>query len=113
MDWRRRTKKIEKNQLSIPGGFWNPIATVFRVNKRTLSKLASGNANPLKPNECKDFKKIKELVLKYRETIERQAEQEQKDRETFAAIKTLIDKADDYDIKKIRAALEKIKTILV
>jgi hypothetical protein len=105
-------KWIGKNEKYIPGGFWAPIEKVFRINRKTLSKLASRNVNPLKPKESKDFKQIKELVLQYRENIKQQAELERKDRENFNAIKTLIDKADDHDIKKIRAALKKIKTVL-
>ncbi|MDR0474038.1 MAG: hypothetical protein LBH43_10260, partial [Treponema sp.] len=97
--------------------FWAPVAKTFTVKgkpatKRQLAKLAGNNANDLKPEESKDFKKIKELVLQYRKTVKQQAEQERKDRETFAALKTLMDKTEDKDIKQIRAALEKIKTVI-
>jgi len=105
-------KKIEKNQLNIPGGFWNPIATVFRKNQRRLSKLAGNNANPFKPKESKGFKEIRKIVEEYREKVKRQAEQERKDRETFTAIKTIIDETAGGDIKEIRTVLEKIKTAL-
>jgi molecular chaperone DnaK (HSP70) len=111
-------KKQEKNQLGIPDGFWNSIATVFRVRENTLSNLAS-RAKKSIPGETKKFKKIKKMVEEYRKELEQQeeqkqkdAEQEQKDRETFYAIKTLIDETNSDDKKEIKTALDKIKTAL-
>jgi hypothetical protein len=80
---------IGNDVSDVPGGFWNPVESVFTlrdgisIKRGSLAKLAGHNANPLKPDESKDFQKIKILVERYRK-------QEQKDRKTLAAIKTLI-----------------------
>jgi len=54
----------------VPGGFWAPIEKVFGIKRHTLRKLAGNNANPLKPDESKDFIKIKKLLTHYREEEE-------------------------------------------
>jgi hypothetical protein len=116
-----KRKKEERNQLNMPDGFWDTIETVFKINRRTLSNLASRSKkrNPLKPGETKKFKMIKKIVEDYRKELEKQeeqkrkdAEQEQKDMETFTAIKTIISNANGDDIKEIRTIFEKIKTAL-
>ena len=109
-------KKIEKNQLNIPGGFWAPIEKVFRINRTILSNMASRarNSNPLKrgEGETEVFKEIKKIVEEYRENVKKQEEQDQKDRETFTAIKTIIGNANGEDMKEIRTVLEKIKFVM-
>ena len=96
----------------IPGGFWDPVVIVFGkkngktwANNKQLAKLAGGNANLLKPEESKDFKIIKELVLNYRM-------QRQKELESFNKIKEIIKNTDDEKPDKINTALEEIKVIL-
>jgi len=96
-----------KKQFSTTGGFWAPISTVFRVDSQTLSNMASRYNDR---DKYKPFMKIKNLVEPYREKIKQQKEQERKDRETFSAIKKIIDETNGNDIKEIRAALENIKT---
>jgi hypothetical protein len=49
------------------GGFWPPISKCFGENQRSLSRLASNNANPLKPEYSRDFIKIREILEKHRE----------------------------------------------
>jgi hypothetical protein len=110
--------KFPIRQVDIKGGFWTPIEKVFLIKgepikRRSLSHLASGNGNDIKPEKSRDFLKIKEIVEKYRENIKRQTEQEQKDMGAFFAIKILIDKTDGKNINKIRETLEKIKTVLL
>jgi hypothetical protein len=112
-------KSIGNKSTDTPGGFWAPIEKVFKINRRTLSKLASGNANPLKPEESKDFKKIKELVIPYREEVRQQEEEadrlrleEAKLREDFQAIKEFIKNSKNADIETLRKIKEKIKNIL-
>jgi len=61
----------------------------------------------------KTFEKLKKIVMEYRKKIKQQKEQEQKDRETFSAIKILIDKTNSDNIKEIMAALENIKSTLI
>jgi len=106
-----------KDKKRIPGGFWNPIETAFGVDRKTLSHLGSKMNTGNK--ESPSFKRVYKLILKNRENIKRQAEQEQKkheqeqkDMKAFFAVKMFIEKADGKDIKEIRSALEKIKTVL-
>jgi hypothetical protein len=89
----------------VPGGFWAPIETTFRKKRGTLRKLAGQNANPLKPLQSKDFRKIKDAVLRYRAENEGSLSE----REAFDAIKRLIDEAPDDEPETIRGTLEKIK----
>lgn len=91
----------------VPGGFWAPIETTFRIKRGSLRKLAGQNANPLKPPESRDFIKIKELVLRYR------AENRQLlwERGAFDAIKKLIEEAPNDEPETIRVILGKIKKI--
>jgi hypothetical protein len=108
---------IDENVPYVPGGFWSPIENIFTIKgkpitKGSLRRLAGNNANPCKPDESKDYKEIMNLVLQYREKMNKQAEQDQKSRKTFSDIKTIINKTKDNDIKKIRAALKKIKTVI-
>jgi hypothetical protein len=70
------------------------------VKRGTLRKLAGNNANPLKPEESKDFKKIKKLVERYRDEIRQY--------EKLQTIKKLIEEAENGDIES-RTAIEKIK----
>ena len=102
---------------SIPGGFWNPIAIVFKVNKRTLSNVArrkkSSHFNEIKKTVEEYRKKVEQQKVQEQQERQKQEQQEQMDRKTFAAIKILIDKANGEDIKDIKAVLEKIKTALV
>jgi len=110
-------KWVGEKEKNVPNGFWDTVETVFGVDRKRLSHLASRysaeNAGRTKPKHSRDFKKIMEFVLRYRESIKRQEEQERKDREIFAAIKTFIDEADGKDIKEIREAIEKTKTVLM
>jgi len=109
-----KRKETGENQLGIKGGFWDPIAAVFRVKKRTLSNEASRikKRNPLGSGETEKFKEIKKTVEEYRKKIQQQLEQEQRDRKIFSAIKTFMDEANGDNIKEIRTALEKIKTVI-
>jgi len=92
-------KWIGKDAFDVPGGFWDPIATVFRMNKGSLSKLASRleaeNARLKNPKESRDFRKIKEVVLRYRDILNN--------------IKSNINEADGDDMEKIRTALKELK----
>lgn len=109
----------ELSKDSITGGFWNTIATVFNVKKRTLSNTASRYSNSKDLKKLEKFEKIRKVVKEYRKELEKQeeqkrkdAEQEQNDMETFTAIKTIISNANGDDIKEIRTTFEKIKTVL-
>ncbi|WP_148257779.1 hypothetical protein [Leadbettera azotonutricia] len=101
-------KWIGSNVEYVPGGFWEPIETTFRIKRGTLRKLADNNANPLKPPESKDFMKIKAAVQQQRARID----QEKKERSAFNTIKKLIGEVEGGEPEKIREILHKIKEIL-
>ena len=97
----------------IEGGFWSQVEKVFKIDRRKLSRLASKNANPFKPEESRDIKKIKKIVLEYREALEHQAQQYQEDKNKYEAIKKIFISDIDDDIEKIRDVLKRIKIILI
>lgn len=90
----------------ITGGFWAPIEKAFNIKKGTLRKLAGNNANPLKPEQSKDFIKIKETVLQYREDSDFIRE-----RKVFQAIKKIVNDTKDEDPEIIHAALIQTQNI--
>ena len=64
-------KWIGKKETNVRGGFWYPVEKIFWIKEKpikrgTLSRLASHNANSLKPEESEDFQEINNLVLQYR-----------------------------------------------
>jgi len=50
----------------VPGGYWSPIEKAFKIKRHSLRRLAGNNGNPCKPDESKDFKKIKPILEKHR-----------------------------------------------
>jgi hypothetical protein len=88
----------------VPGGFWAPIETTFRIKRGTLRKLAGNNANPLKPPQSKDFIKIQAAVQQHRGRIR----QEKKEMAAFNSIKKLIGEVERGEPEKIREILQKI-----
>jgi len=100
-----------------PGGFWAPIEYVFlikgkQIKRGTLSKLASGNGNPLKPHESTDFKMIKKIVNEYRKKIEQQEKEQQILNNNIQAIQDIINNINDDDIKTLQTAKIKLKKII-
>jgi hypothetical protein len=98
----------------VPGGFWAPIESVFGIKRHSLRKLAGQNANPLKPDESRDFKKIK-AVLQQLRIKERKEEHE---RLAFRYIKHLIFceadlEGDNEEPEKIHRILGKIGAIFI
>jgi len=91
------------------GGLWDPISTVYGIDNQVLSNLAS-RYNDSQKKKHKKFEELKTKVEQYRKE---QKQQEQKYRETFTTIKTLIDETNSDDMKEIKIALEKIKTVLI
>ncbi|MDR2595750.1 MAG: hypothetical protein LBC76_00365 [Treponema sp.] len=96
---------------SCKGGLWDPISTVYGIDNQVLSNLASRYNSRERKHE--EFEELKIKVRQYREEQKRQEQQERKDRETFTVIKTLIDETNGDDIKDIRTAFLKIKTVLI
>ena len=88
----------------IVGGFWSPIERAFGIKRHTLRKLAGNNANPLKPDESRDFKAIKETLQKRRKL----EEVRQFKRRIYRYIKGLILSAKNEDDETIDGILRKI-----
>jgi len=102
-------KWIGRNETNVRGGFWRPVEKMFLIKgkpikKGTLSRLASNNANPLKPDESSDFRMIMEIVQQYRGKNEKQ-------QKTFCTIKDIIRETDEFP-ETMQEALEKIKSLL-
>jgi hypothetical protein len=51
------------------GGFWSPISKCFGIDRRSLSRGASHNANPLKKEYSKAFIKIRPVLEKHRKKV--------------------------------------------
>jgi hypothetical protein len=93
----------------IIGGFWSPISKCFGINRRTLSRLASNNANPLKPEYSRDFIKIKAVLEKHR-TKERIKQNEKR---MYDYIKKLILFAENEEPETIHEIVNKIGAIFL
>jgi hypothetical protein len=91
----------------VSGGFWAPIENTFGIKRHTLRKLAGNNANPLKPEQSRDFKKIKALVQKHRTREQIKL----KEKRIFRYIKTLVLEMENEEPETIHTVLEKICTI--
>ena len=96
----------DSNLCGVTGGFWSPIEKVFKINKRTLSKLASRNSDPWKQEISKDFKIIKEVVSQHREELAKR----QKYKSAFADIEEIIKKTSN-EVDEIQKAIKEIKKI--
>jgi hypothetical protein len=91
------------------GGFWAPISKCFGINRRSLSRLASNNANPLKPEYSRDFIKIKAVLEKHR----KKERTKQTERRIYNYIKKLILFAEDEEPETIHEIVHKIGTIFL
>jgi hypothetical protein len=91
------------------GGFWSPISKCFGINRRRLSKLASNNANPLKPEYSRDFIKIRAVLEKHR-TKERIKQNEKR---MYDYIKKLILFAENEEPETIHEITQKIGAIFL
>jgi hypothetical protein len=93
----------------VTGGFWAPIARTFGETQRSLSRNASNNANPRKPDESKDFSKIKAILQQHRKEQEiRQTEQR-----IYNYIKKLILFAEDETPETVHEIVHKIGAIFI
>jgi hypothetical protein len=91
----------------VPGGFWSEIEPLFGIKRGTLRRLASHNANYLKPPESRDFIKIKASLQQYRTGIK----QQQKEKDDFNAIKKLVAVVEDDNPEKMHKVLLEIKKL--
>ena len=93
----------------IEGGFWAPVENAFGIKRHSLRKLAGRNGNYCKPDESRDFMKIKPILQQRR----KQEELAQMKRRIFRYIKYLIlFEAKDEKQETIDKILEKICEIL-
>ena len=95
--------------VSVPGGFWAPIEKAFGIKRHSLRRLAGNNANPLKPDISRAFKKIKPILQQLRA----KQKSENTERQVYNYIKMLILLAKDEKQETIRIILEKIAAILI
>jgi len=93
----------------IIGGFWAPIEKAFGIKRHSLRKLAGHNANPLKPDESLDFKRIKPILQRHREQ-ERAKKNLQR---AFRHIKYLVLEAEDEEPETVLAVMQKISALFV
>jgi hypothetical protein len=93
----------------VVGGFWSPIEACFGVNRRTLSRLASNNANPLKPERSRDFIKIKAALEKHH----REEHIKYNEKRIYNYIKKLILFAEDEEPETIHEIVRKIGAIFL
>jgi hypothetical protein len=93
----------------VTGGFWAPIAKCFGEDRRSLSRLASKNANPLKPERSRDFIKIRAVLEKHR-TKERIKQNEKR---MYDYIKKLILFAENEEPETIHEIVNKIGAIFL
>ena len=89
----------------VPGGFWAPIENTFGIKRHSLRKLAGKNANLLKPDESRDFIKIKAILRQCRI----QEQKKHLDWRLFRYIKYLVlVEAGDEEPETIQRVLHKI-----
>jgi hypothetical protein len=93
----------------VTGGFWAPIAKCFGEDRRSLSRLAGNNANPLKNEFSKDFIKIKAILEKHR----KKEQTKQTERRIYNYIKKLILFAEDEEPETIHEIVHKIGAIFL
>jgi hypothetical protein len=99
---------IEKSY--VPGGFWAPAEGAFGIKRHTLRKLAGMNGNYCKPDDSKDFLKLKP----YLEELRKQQEIIRKEFQLFRYIKHLILlEAGDEKPEAIHSVLEKISMLFI
>ena len=89
----------------VPGGFWAPIEKTFGIKRHSLRKLAGHNANDLKPEESRDFMKIKPLLQQLR----KKEEHNQTTQRLFRYIKYLVNvEVEDEKPEEMEKVLLKI-----
>jgi len=91
----------------VPGGFWAPAEKAFGIKRYSLRRLAGNNGNPCKPDESKDFKKLKPKLQPIR-NMEKIITNEYR---VFNNVKKLILFAKDEEYETIHEILEKISVL--
>ena len=94
----------------VPGGFWAPIENTFGIKRHSLRRLSGKNANLLKPDESRDFSKIKKVLQQLRIQERKQVNE----RRAFRYIKHLILlETENEEPETIHRILNKISLLFV
>ena len=88
----------------VPRGFWAPAEKAFGIKRYSLRRLAGKNANPKKPKESRDFKKLKLKLMPFR-SLEKIVSKEY---ELYYKIRKLIIFAKDDEFETIHEILTEI-----
>jgi hypothetical protein len=91
----------------VTGGFWGPVSKCFSVSQRALSRGASTNGNPIKPEYSKDFLKIKKILEEHRAKIQAV----RKELRLFRKIERLVLEAKNEEPEKIHEVLPRIAAL--
>jgi hypothetical protein len=92
---------------SVTGGFWGPVSQCFGIPQRALSKGASTNGNPAKPEYSRDFKKIRKILEEYRARIL----SIQRNLRLFRKVKKLVLEVANEEPEKIQDILPQIAAL--
>ena len=93
----------------VPGGYWAPIEKAFGIKRHSLRKLAGSNGNPCKPDESRDFKKIK-LILQKCHELERATYNLLR---VYRYIKFLILEAENENPETVLVTIQKISSLFI
>jgi hypothetical protein len=91
------------------GGFWAPISKCFGIDRRSLSRGASHNANALKPEYSRDFIRLRAILEKHR----KKERIKQTEKQIYDYIKRLIQLAGDEEPGTIHEIVHKIGMIFL
>jgi hypothetical protein len=108
--WANGEEDDEIGKPYVPGGFWAPAEEAFRIKRHSLRKLAGNNGNIYKPDDSKDFLKLKPHLEEFR----KQQKSVRKEAQIFRYIKELILlEAEDEKPETIHNVLEKISMLFI
>lgn len=91
----------------VTGGFRGPVSKCFGVPQRALSKGASTNGNPIKPEYSRDFKKIRKILEDHRARML----SIQRNLRLFRKVKKLVSEAENEEPEKIQDVLPQIAAL--
>jgi len=93
----------------VPRGFWASVENAFGMKRHSLRKLAGRNGNECKPDESRDFLKIKPLL----QQLHTQEQNRQYERQVYKQIKQIIlFEVKDEEPETIHKIYEKIFAII-
>jgi len=106
--WANGKEDDEITKPYVLGGFWAPAEKAFGIKRHTLRKLARNNGNFCKPDDSKDFLKLRP----YLEELRKQQERTRKEHQLFRYIKnSVLLEAGDENPDSVHSVLEKISML--